>query len=275
MKYILNYRTQQEVENVEDVLSVSGEIAGSDWDVPYETDTITEISGTTYGYVKYGQGEEMLIDLTNLVGVLDSWEGEIIYFYTQQPVTYYDEQGFDHYDVFFKFEQTSDTPVKVYYNGGTASRNALEGRIAFSDGSSYERVFSVLEGDTRIGFFLYDHDASDGVYSNPNWWMETRKVSPVVEKKWKINSVTPGAGYCKENRNVMYNDPWKYVTIYTDNMEKTYRKNYITLEELRSDFNKPDYYYVYMDDNNVCAVGDGYMFLKGSNKKRYYFGPVD
>jgi hypothetical protein len=189
------------------------------------------------------------------------------------PVTYYDEQEREHYNLTFKFEQTSDTPVKVYYNDGTASIKCVEGRIVFSDGSSYERVFSHFAGDTRIGFFLYDHDASDGVHSNPNWYMETHKVPSDITKNWKIGSVAPGAGYCKENRNVMYNGKWKSVTVYKNDREKTYKKNYVTLEELRNDLNAPrDVLYA---DSDVMRFGEGYIFLSGSNGKRYQMGGID
>ena len=275
MKYILNYKTQQEVEQKESISSVSAEY-GHEIIVRDEGDDIFKINGDTFIAMK-GRWSTYMINKDNTIPKQDTRIQDSSFdVYAQQPVYFHEQPGDDGFPTFIKFERTRNEGVLVYYSTGGgqySSMYAAEGRLTLEDGTAYERAYIMYAGDSSLCINLVDHEEDGKIYvryCGEFYWLPAGSLE--IEG-YKVSSITPGVGYCKENRNVIYNDTWKGVTLYVEGgAEKTYKTNYVTIEQIINDLGAHSGAYIRQNEwemNDFIRMYDGYAFMKSSSGKRY------
>ena len=279
MVYTLNYNTQEEVEQNESISSVSIDY-GHEIRVHYEGDVTFDISGDTFVVMK-GDYNPFIINMDNPLPLVGYHSSLITYVHIIQPIEIHNP---DTYEVegygFGKFEATSEEPVVINYpvgSGRYSTKNAIEGTLTLDDGTEYERVYLTKEADESLAFARFDKEESGEIYTS-GFYAECYYIPTPNVDGYKVTSVVPGVAYCQENDTVLYNDTWNSVTLVYPGkgIEKQYKTNFVTLNQLRDDFSPGSSRYPYIRNNGaegryfinvpLSDVGNsGYVFFKESD----------
>jgi hypothetical protein len=279
MVYTLNYNTQEEVEQNESVSSVSIDY-GHEIRVHYEGDVTFDISGDTFVVMK-GDNYPFIINMDNPLPLVDYHTTFIDYIHIKQPIEIYNPEVSDGFYGLVKFEATSEEPVVINYPIGSGRYNAIngiEGTLKLGGGTEYERVY-LTKGATSsyVCFFKFDREESGNIYVG-DFYAETHYIPTPNVDGYKVTSVVPGVAYCQENDTVLYNDTWNSVTLVYPGLgiEKQYKTNFVTFNQLRDDFTPGSsrYPYIRSDEGEgkyfitvplSDAGNSGYVFFKESD----------
>lgn len=280
MKNILLYPTQQDVENKpEGQAEVTGEFT---YEVTtyYDGKDFFTMGDDKFVVLKYGYNRTCIVNMDNPIPKPTYYDTSTYPTYAKQPIDIHNPDTYEfQYNAYFKFEPTTGEVVVIHYwtgGGSYSTKNAVEGTVTLDNGVVLERVYLARAGDTGLSFEKFDHEENGEIYTNGCYSEFNQSAYPLDPERWKITSITPGVGYCRENRNVMYNENKFEVTIFYPGVgEKVYRTNYVSKKQMKDDFGLYRYPYIFPESTEWVDTGgasddyNGYVFLKEANGKRY------
>ena len=229
----------------------------------YKGDDIFSISGDTFAVMKGGGNRPFLINMDNPLPLVDYHTSNISYMHIMQPISIHNPETGD--NIFYglvKFEATSEEPVVINYpigSGNYSTKNAIEGTLKLENGTEYEKVYLAKEAGSSLLFEKFDKEESGNIYVD-GFYAECYYIPTPNVDGYKVTSIVPGVAYCQENDTVLYNDTWNSVTlVYPDmGIEKKYKTNFVTLNQLKDDFAPGSSRYPYITED----VPEGKYFIK-------------
>ena len=246
MKNVKLYRTENKMKESEDVVFATAAMSSGDhMGIELSGNTSFELGGEKYLILQNVDlaNDYRVINSGNQVHRADYYTTSLTPIYIPQPMyLYWETEEID--GVYFcKFEETSDEPVEIHYSiggGKYATKNAMRGTLTLVGGRSFENIF-LAPGttDNQVEFWSLDYEEGGNIYVGGN--DSLFEECPYIDRfsgKYGMVSVTPGIGYCGENKNVLYNGAgkWEGVTLTGNGYEKTYTSNIISLAQFEEDY---------------------------------------